>query len=36
MPSGLLDTLSEEEVFDLLVYLQSGGNPKSPRYSGGQ
>jgi len=33
MPSGLLDTLSEDEVFDLLVYLQSGGNPKSQRYA---
>ncbi len=33
MPSGLLDTLSAEEVIDLLVYLQSGGNPKSDRYS---
>jgi putative heme-binding domain-containing protein len=33
MPSGLLDTLSEDEIFDLLVYLQSGGNPKSDRYA---
>ena len=33
MPSGLLDTLTEEEIFDLLVYLQSGGNPKSDRYA---
>jgi len=29
----LLDTLTEDEVFDLLVYLQSGGNPKSDRYA---
>jgi hypothetical protein len=39
MPSGLLDTLTPEEVFDLLVYLQTGGNPKSDRYAsngGGQ
>jgi hypothetical protein len=36
MPSGLLDTLSEDEVFDLLVYLQSGGNPKSERYAAGR
>jgi hypothetical protein len=33
MPSGLLDTLSQDEIFDLLVYLQSGGNPKSDRYA---
>lgn len=33
MPGGLLDTLTEEEIFDLLVYLQSGGNPKSDRYA---
>jgi len=32
MPSGLLDTLTADEVIDLLVYLQSGGNPKSERY----
>jgi putative heme-binding domain-containing protein len=32
MPSGLLDTLTAEEVIDLLVYLQAGGNPKSDRY----
>jgi hypothetical protein len=33
MPSALLDTLSADEVIDLLVYLQSGGNPKSDRYA---
>ncbi|MFN6163601.1 MAG: c-type cytochrome [Planctomycetota bacterium] len=33
MPSGLLDTLTADEVIDLLVYLQSGGNPKSERYT---
>jgi putative heme-binding domain-containing protein len=33
MPSGLLDTLTADEVIDLLVYLQSGGNPKSERYA---
>jgi putative heme-binding domain-containing protein len=33
MPGGLLDTLSADEVIDLLVYLQSGGNPKSERYT---
>ena len=33
MPAGLLDTLSEEEILDLLAYLRSGGNPDSPIYS---
>jgi len=33
MPGGLLDTLTADEVIDLLVYLQAGGNPKSERYS---
>jgi hypothetical protein len=28
---GIINT--EEEIFDLLVYLQSGGNPKSDRYA---
>lgn len=32
MPAGLLDTLSEEEVLDLLAYLRSGGNPAHPLY----
>jgi len=32
MPSGLMDTLTADEIIDLLVYLQSGGNPKSERY----
>jgi putative heme-binding domain-containing protein len=33
MPSGLLDTLSEEEIVDLLAYLRAGGNPKHPLYT---
>ncbi len=32
MPSGLLNTFSAEEVNDLMTYLRSGGNPKSPLY----
>lgn len=32
MPAGLLDTLNEEEVLDLLAYLRSGGNPTHPLY----
>lgn len=27
MPEGLLDTLSKQEILDLLAYLRSGGNP---------
>ena len=34
MPTGLLDTLSSDEVIDLLAYLKSGGNPKHEIYSG--
>lgn len=33
MPPGLLSTLSQEEVLDLLAYLQSGGNEKSPAFA---
>jgi hypothetical protein len=32
MPSGLLDTLSREEIHDLLAYIESGGNPQHPVY----
>lgn len=34
MPTGLLDTLSSEEVGDLLAYLKSSGNPKHEIYGG--
>lgn len=30
MPTGLLDTLNEEEALDLIAYLKSGGNPNDP------
>ncbi|MEL7267862.1 MAG: c-type cytochrome [Planctomycetota bacterium] len=33
MPSGLLDTLTVEEVHDLLAYLRSGGNAAHPTYN---
>jgi putative heme-binding domain-containing protein len=33
MPPGLLATLSQEEVLDLIAYLQSGGNEKSPAFA---
>jgi putative heme-binding domain-containing protein len=32
MPQGLLDTLTEEEVADLVAYLISGGNPRHDVY----
>jgi putative heme-binding domain-containing protein len=32
MPSGLLDTLNEQEILDLMAYLRSGGNPKHSLY----
>jgi putative heme-binding domain-containing protein len=33
MPQGLLDTLTEDEVLDLMAYLESGGNPKAPQFA---
>ena len=33
MPPGLLNTLTQEEVLDLLAYLQSGGNEQSPAFA---
>lgn len=33
MPPGLLATLTQEEVLDLLAYLQSGGNEKAPNFA---
>ena len=33
MPAGLLNTFSEEEILDLLAYLESMGDPKHPNFS---
>lgn len=33
MPTGLLDSLHEEDVLDLLAYLLSGGNKESPLFA---
>jgi hypothetical protein len=33
MPAGLIDTLSREEILDLLGYLRAGGDPESEVYS---
>jgi putative heme-binding domain-containing protein len=33
MPPGLMNRLNEEEVLDLLAYLQSGGNPKDKAFA---
>lgn len=34
MPAGLINTLSREEVLDLVAYLQSGGDLDSPVFGG--
>jgi putative heme-binding domain-containing protein len=36
MPTGLLDTLTEEEVLDLVAFLYSQGNPKHPVFVQGK
>ena len=33
MPEGLLNTLNEQEILDLLAYLVSQGNPHNPVFS---
>ena len=33
MPQGLLNTHTEEEILDLLAYLESMGDPKHPNFS---
>jgi putative heme-binding domain-containing protein len=35
MPKGLFDKLTLEEILDLLAYVSSRGNPKSPFFEGG-
>ena len=32
MPMGLLFTFTQDEVLDLLAYLESGGNEKAPLF----
>ena len=32
MPAGLIDTLNEDEVLDLVAYVLSRGNPRDPRF----
>ncbi|HAV31202.1 MAG TPA: hypothetical protein DCX79_04275, partial [Planctomycetaceae bacterium] len=34
MPAGLINTLNRDEVLDLVAYLQSGGDPDSPVFTG--
>ena len=34
MPSGLINTLNKDELLDLVAYLQSGGDPDSPVFTG--
>ena len=33
MPPGLINTLNEDELKDLLAYLLSGGNPQDKMFS---
>ena len=33
MPTGLLITLEKDEVYDLIAYLLSGGNPQHASFS---
>ena len=33
MPPGLLSTCTEEEILDLLAYLESMGDPKHPNFA---
>jgi len=33
MPPGLMNTLSEDDVLDLLAYLLSQGNPDDPMFA---
>jgi putative heme-binding domain-containing protein len=35
MPKGLLDKLTHEEILDLIAYVASGANPRSPLFQGG-
>jgi putative heme-binding domain-containing protein len=34
MPNGLINTLNKPEILDLIAYLQSGGDPDSPVFTG--
>ena len=34
MPNGLINTLSKDEILDLIAYLQSGGDPDAPVFAG--
>jgi len=34
MPNGLINTLTKDEVLDLVAYLQSGGDPDAPVFTG--
>ncbi|MEQ8789038.1 MAG: heme-binding protein [Pirellulaceae bacterium] len=36
MPASLLDTLQEDEILDLLAYLESGGDPDAENFQSGE
>jgi hypothetical protein len=33
MPTGLVNTLSKDEILDLLAYLEAGGRAEHPDFS---
>jgi hypothetical protein len=33
MPPGLLNTFSEDEILDLIAYLESMGDPQHPNFA---
>jgi putative heme-binding domain-containing protein len=35
MPAGLLNTLTKEDILDLLAYIESGGDPKHAAFGSG-
>jgi hypothetical protein len=32
MPEGLVNTLTKDEILDMLAYIESGGKPNSPLF----
>jgi hypothetical protein len=33
MPAGMINPLNQDELLDLIAYLQSGGNPKNKAFA---
>lgn len=36
MPAGLLNTLTKEDILDLLAYIESGGDPEHAAFGSGE